>query len=570
MLADFFSGVIYEEGLFISLLMLVNIVSVFAMVAWTNVGGTVEKRFVPVFKICIRSVFGSFSIAFVIAAVSYLLPFGLTELYRTIVYLIVFSLFTVEMFLLRNFSMLINAPIIFIMLETHKNEVLSFIKMYSFNFRNTLYFAAIVLGIIYATSLLRNFIDLLMSISEYMVLAALLGGFLVNYYLIKHGKSELCGVLLRSNLINVAKSVYLDIRDFKRLAAKLVVEADLEHVSALAIDNIVFIIGESTTKNHMSLYGYYLDTTPNLNKLYAENKLIRFNDVVSPYAHTAPVLQSLLTFKNYENKRNWMNCNNLPDMVNLANYHTAWISNKEPKSIYRNTGTMFSERCNASYFNEHEEDGGGSILTGGLKLDGHLLAEIQKVADRTIEKNFTIIHLMGTHWLYEDRYPRQFEKFTGQDIRQGDEVDEKEIVAQYDNAVLYNDYVINEIIKIYEDKESIVIYLPDHGEEVYDFRSFAGHTAEKDSRYMLEVPLLVWASEKFRKKYPAKIAQLEAAIDRPYMTDDFIHTILDLLEVKGIPDFDPTRSIINAHFDAARRRIVNYHVDYDQSLKGKN
>ena len=177
---------------------------------------------------------------------------------------------------------------------------------------------------------------------------------------------------------------------------------------------------------------------------------------------------------------------------------------------------------------------------------------------------------MGTHWLYEDRYPKQFEKFTHLDIKGSAEDEEKEIVAQYDNAVLYNDYVINEIIKIYESTESIVIYLPDHGEEVYDFRSFAGHTAEKDSRYMLEVPLLIWASDKFRTKYPEKIAQLEAAVNLPYMTDDFIHTILDLLEVKGIPGFEPSRSIINKRFNANRKRIVNYRVDYDKVLKGKN
>lgn len=569
MLATFFSGVIYEEGLFISLLMLVNIVSVFAMIAWTELGGTVDKRFVPIAKICMRSIFGSFSLAFIVALVSYMLPFGLTELYRTLIYLLVFSLFTVEMFLLRNFSMLINASIIFIMLETHKNEVVSFMKMYSLNFKNILYFIAIILGIISATNILRNFINLLMGISGYMVLAALLGGFVVNYYLIRHGKAELCGVLLRTNLIAVVKTVYKDICDFKHLAAKLVVEADLDNVRALGIDNVVFIIGESTARNHMSLYGYHLDTTPNLNRLYADKRLIKFNDVVSPYAHTAPVLQSLLTFKNYENKRNWMNCNNLPDMVNLANYYTAWISNKEPNSIYRNTGTMFSERCNFRYFNEQEEVG-GSMLTGGLKLDGHLLNEIKKVSERTADKNFTIVHLMGTHWLYEDRYPQQFEQFTYKDITNSADEEEKEIVAQYDNAVLYNDYVISEVIKIYEDKECIVIYLPDHGEEVYDFRSFAGHTAEKDSRYMLEVPLLIWASEAFRTKYPDKIAQLSAVVDRPYMTDDFIHTILDLLEISGIPGFEPARSIINEKFDDKRKRIVNYRVDYDKVLKGMN
>ena len=46
--------------------------------------------------------------------------------------------------------------------------------------------------------------------------------------------------------------------------------------------------------------------------------------------------------------------------------------------------------------------------------------------------------------------------------------DEIEIVKDYDNATYYNDYVINQIISLFEQEEAIVIYLSDHGEECFD------------------------------------------------------------------------------------------------------
>lgn len=112
---------------------------------------------------------------------------------------------------------------------------------------------------------------------------------------------------------------------------------------------------------------------------------------------------------------------------------------------------------------------------------------------------------MGSHPLYRNRYPEHFEIFQADDesIPYGE--DSKEMAAQYDNTVLYNDYVLSEIVKTLEDTESILIYLSDHGNEVYDERDYTGRSEDNISRYMVEVPFLIWESDRFKASYPEKI-----------------------------------------------------------------
>ena len=37
---------------------------------------------------------------------------------------------------------------------------------------------------------------------------------------------------------------------------------------------------------------------------------------------------------------------------------------------------------------------------------------------------------------------------------------------------LYNDYVLKNIIDLFRDKNTVVLYFSDHGEEIYDYRDF--------------------------------------------------------------------------------------------------
>ena len=52
------------------------------------------------------------------------------------------------------------------------------------------------------------------------------------------------------------------------------------------------------------------------------------------------------------------------------------------------------------------------------------------------------------------------------------------------------------------------------------------------------------------------------------MTDDLIHTILDIVQIKT-KEFDETRSIINEKYNSSRKRIFSG-KDYDTYWKNKN
>ena len=331
-----------------------------------------------------------------------------------------------------------------------------------------------------------------------------------------------------------------------------------------SIKNIVFILGESTNRNHMHLYGYYLPNTPNLDELNNKGELSVFRDVVSPHSTTIAVLSELFTFCVRESDKEWYHYNNLIDVMNAAGYKTYWLSNQETSGIWGNVAQIYAAHSTVSAFTRIRD----SREDYGI-VDGALFPLIDDaIANRSPDKNFYVIHLMGGHGLYYNRFPYSFSKFSKDDIKLPITDGKKEIVAQYDNALYYNDYIVSSIIDKFRDSESLVIYVPDHGEAVYDEgNDMSGHIEENPTHHMIEIPVIMWASDKFKAKYPEKWAQIKAAVNNPYMTDDMIHTVMDIADIKT-PEFDPARSIINAKFNANRQRIFDG-MDYDKEIKNK-
>jgi len=345
------------------------------------------------------------------------------------------------------------------------------------------------------------------------------------------------------------------------------------------ISNVVFIIGESLQRNFMSLYGYYLPTTPNLQALEKSGNLIAFSDVVSPGAKTNDVLKYVLNFGNYESEkqRPWSANLDIVNLARLANYETFWISNQERYGQWAVASGASAQMTDHSDFTNQIP-----VYKYAYSLDEVMLPSIRnfksgakrsplarKDESSAAEVNgtqkkdkFFILHLMGSHPSYEFRYPKSFAKFSAADISREplDEGQKKEL-AHYLNTVAYNDFILSEIYKIFASDDTLIVYFSDHAQSLYQYRGKLIHGGI--NRFTLEIPLIFMASDKFKEQNADLWARIAAAKDRPFLNDDLIHAIAEILEMTDLPEYDPSRSVINADFNASRPRIIEG-VDYDK------
>ena len=203
-----------------------------------------------------------------------------------------------------------------------------------------------------------------------------------------------------------------NIRAYRELSSHLDADVELTRNDS-KIKNVVFILGESTNRNHMHLYGYYLPNTPNLDDMADRGEISVFRDVVSPHSTTIAVLSKLFTFCNHESDKPWYEYSNLIDIMNSAGYKTYWLSNQESSGIWGNVAQIYAAHSNVSHFTRIRD----SREDDGLE-DGALFPLVDEaIAQRAEDKNFYVVHLMGGHGLYYNRFPYIFTKFTKDDIQ---------------------------------------------------------------------------------------------------------------------------------------------------------
>ncbi len=472
--------------------------------------------------------------------------------------------FVMEAFVLYQYNALLGVGTVNSLFETNPKESAEFLKTFV-GFEGLALAAAVILLVyllIKHKPWKRVQIDLISQrvlAGIVFVLSAAYGIYMcIGYPGLMFGGENLTPLTRLMGAVNTAWKNHVA---YQELVAKLDDDIHLSRNDG-RITNIVFILGESTNRNHMHLYGYELPNTPNLDEMAKKGEIVYFTNVVSAHSTTVASLSKIFTFCNHEAPKPWYEYNNLIDIMNAAGYKTHWLSNQESSGIWGNVAQIYAAHSDVSHYTQirdsQEDDG---------RVDGELFPLVDNaIASASADKNFYVVHLMGCHLAYYNRYPYIFTKFTEKDIPGNYNDDQKEVIAQYDNAIYYNDYIVSGIIDKFRETntDTIVIYLPDHGEAVYDEEGINGHIEENPSRHMIEVPLIMWASEKFKQNHPEKWELIQTAVHNPYMTDDMIHTVLDIADI-GTVDFDPERSIINQEFNRYRPRFFD-DKDYDNEI----
>ena len=491
------------------------------------------------------------------------LPELAQKILKLVLLAVFFVPFLIEGVVVYNYTALIGVGVVASLLETNMKEAGEFVTMYM-GVQEWIWVVLLLSGGIWLF-LNKPWQRLHFDQAGKRVLTSCLLAVTITYTVILFSLhiEVLWDTMFPMQRLVLSSSTAIDnIRAYRELSSHLDADVELTRNDG-KIKNVVFILGESTNRNHMHLYGYYLPNTPNLDDMAARGEISVFRDVVSPHSTTIAVLSKLFTFCNHESDKPWYEYSNLIDIMNSAGYKTYWLSNQESSGIWGNVAQIYAAHSNVSHFTRIRD----SREDDGLE-DGALFPLVDEaIAQRDEQKNFYVVHLMGGHGLYYNRFPYIFTKFTKDDIQLDVNEAQKTVIAQYDDALYYNDYIVSGIIDKFRctGEDSIVIYVPDHGEAVYDEGGFTGHIEENPSRHMIEIPVIIWASDRFKELHPEKWAAIQAAVDNPYMTDDMIHTMLDIVDVQTA-DYDPARSIINRKFDASRPRIFD-DKNYDTEIR---
>ncbi len=304
---------------------------------------------------------------------------------------------------------------------------------------------------------------------------------------------------------------------------------------------LVLVIGESTNRGHMNLYGYQRETTPNLNKI--RNELTVFKKVVSPRPYTIEALEQVLTFADQEHPELVMTKPSLMNMMKQAGYKTYWITNQQTLTKRNTMLTTFSKQMDVQKYMNN------SRAQNSREYDENVFAPFQEALNDSAKRKFIVIHLLGTHMKYDYRYPESFEKFKGDDgLDKKFNDSQLAYINSYDNAVLYNDFVVSELINFTkkQDSRSLLVYFSDHGEDVYDSppHEMLGRNEGRPTTPMYTVPFMIWESNQWKSTDGRDFSKFT---NRPYSTSHFIYTWADLVGIT-FKDFDATKSLVSNAF----------------------
>lgn len=335
--------------------------------------------------------------------------------------------------------------------------------------------------------------------------------------------------------------------------------------------NIVLIIGESYGKLHSQQYGYFMPTTPRQIKREKSGLLVPFNDVVAPWNLTSFVFKNVFSLHVVGQKGDWCDYPLFPSLFRKAGYHVTFITNqflpKAKQAVYDFSGGFF---LNHPELSEAMFDSRNQQL---YRFDRGLLDDYDKNQQQhNTDHNLIIFHLLGQHVKYNQRFPSDRRHFKAEDYtKKRADLDGKQrkVLADYDNAILYNDSIVDAIISRFEDKEAIIIYMPDHGEECYEGnRGFIcrNHSAAIDydlARYEFEIPFWIFCTYKYAAKHPDIFKEIIGAKNRRFMTDALPHMLLYLGGIHT-KDYHAEYNILSPQYNENRPRILKNTTDYDK------
>ena len=307
-----------------------------------------------------------------------------------------------------------------------------------------------------------------------------------------------------------------------------VIAADAHRASGAAAGQrpklLIIAIGETVRSANFGLSGYARDTTPELRALdlvvYPRVQACGTSTEVSVPCMFAPVGR-----RNYDEARIHRE-QSLLHVLDRVGFKVLWLDNQSGcKGV-----------CDGLPEERIAGDADPALCDGERCLDAVLLPRLAAAAAEPGDL-VVVLHLLGNHGpAYFRRYPDEFRRFTPTcDSGELSGCSDAEIVNAYDNAILYTDHVLAEMITYLRglaDRDTALIYVSDHGESLGENGIYLhGLPYAIAPAVQREVPMLMWLSKGLLETTGVDDSCLRAEASGAVAHDNLFHSVLGLLDV---------------------------------------
>lgn len=297
----------------------------------------------------------------------------------------------------------------------------------------------------------------------------------------------------------------------------------------------IAVIGETSRADNWGIAGYERNTTPRLDSI--GEKVVLFRGVMSEcnVTHKAvPMLLSTVTAESFEDSIYF--AKSIISAFKEAGFHTAFVSNQAPNKSFIDD---FAAEADDLVYTSH---------TNGAPCDQACLPAIDSLLRTNHLKKLIVVHQYGSHYKYQDRYPRSLAKFLPDDISQNSYEHRETLINAYDNTIVNTDFFLAELINRLSalNQQGALLYCSDHGEDIHDdARHRFLHASPAPTFEQLHVPMLFYANDRYETAHPEIAARTEYTRNMLInSSQSFSHS---LMHMAGIDSFrlDPEESVFS-------------------------
>ena len=308
----------------------------------------------------------------------------------------------------------------------------------------------------------------------------------------------------------------------------------LEHINREPEFNILIMLQESLRPDHLSIYGYERNTTPNLKKFFGRHKeeifLFERAQAQSNTTHLS-VICILQGLNPSISGKFWHTSPTLFEYAKcLSNVSTFFITSQR---FHWQNWDIFIKSPALDYVWSQETSGLPFFNDTGVddrEMVKAFIRHISKIVE-TDQKFFGLIGFNVTHWSYNA--PKEYQKWGA-----------KNTIDKYDGCILLLDSAINTVLTHLEKTElinnTIVFFISDHAE------AFGEHNYWGHSRFYFEniwVPFWIFIPKSLHKKI-AGLKNLRENTKKVVAQQDITPTILDLYGLYGLKSISEYQEIM--------------------------